>query len=47
MQKSVTPVQNTNHGASIRLALVIFDIEVPYDGQLTAVKTRYPLASIT
>ena len=47
VQKEVTPVQITNHGASMQLVLVIFDIEVPYYGQLTAVKARYPLTSIT
>ena len=46
-EESVNSVQITSHGASVQLALVIFDIEVPYCGQLTAVKTRYPLASIT
>ena len=47
VQKEVTPVQIANHGASIQLALVIFVIEVPYYVQLTAVKTRYRLTSIT
>ena len=40
-------MQITNLGASMELALVIFVIKVPYYGQLTAVKARYPLTRIT